>query len=197
MNEIPNPDGAIMNRSAIVAGLVLAMSVMTAPLALGQDDTPACTAAESALEVALAAVIDLNPNVFPDDAVPPVGSITAGLLNTVLEDDDLGEGGRAQVLVALAAFAAVDDACDEAPPTTTPPPTTTVTTTPPADDVSDVDCDEVSDLEAQRILDEDPSDPNELDSDNDGVACEVEVDVDVNNYVRVPRGSVDTGGGPA
>lgn len=85
-----------------------------------------------------------------------------------------------------------------------------VTTTPttPADP-SDVDCDEVSDDEAQRILNADRSDPNNLDQDNDGIACEVDEilpegdnddsdgDVTVNNNVAVPSGGVATGGGPA
>lgn len=69
-----------------------------------------------------------------------------------------------------------------------------VTTTPPAPAPEDVDCNEVSDDEAQRILDADTSDPNDLDSDNDGVACETETDIEI---VRVPSGAVDTGGGPA
>jgi Excalibur calcium-binding domain len=36
----------------------------------------------------------------------------------------------------------------------------------------DVDCPGLSQEEAQRILDQDPSDPNRLDADHDGVACE-------------------------
>lgn len=53
----------------------------------------------------------------------------------------------------------------------------------------DVDCDEVTRAEAQRILNLDLSDPNNLDVDGDGIACEVD-------QVRVvPRTSsgVDTG----
>jgi len=84
---------------------------------------------------------------------------------------------------------------------------TTTPSTPVPDD--DVDCDEVSDDEAQRILDADRSDPNNLDQDNDGIACEVDEilpesdnddsdgDVTVNNNVAVPSGGVATGGGPA
>lgn len=37
---------------------------------------------------------------------------------------------------------------------------------------ADVDCDEVSQQEAQTILDTDRSDPNRLDRDDDGTACE-------------------------
>lgn len=73
-----------------------------------------------------------------------------------------------------------------------------VTTTPQVPN-PDVDCGEVSDAEAQRILDADRSDPNNLDTDNDGIACE---DDEVLNpppsvTVVVPRGGVATGGGPA
>jgi hypothetical protein len=81
-----------------------------------------------------------------------------------------------------------------------------VTTTPPADDdPADVDCDEVGASEAQRILDADRSDPNDLDADGDGVACEVDEilpdtdndGVTINNNVATPSGGVATGGGPA
>lgn len=67
-----------------------------------------------------------------------------------------------------------------APPTTTPqPPTTTPkppTTTPAPPTTSrpanDIDCVDVSRAEAQRILNADKSDPNNLDSNNNGTACE-------------------------
>lgn len=36
----------------------------------------------------------------------------------------------------------------------------------------DVNCDDVTDAEAQAILEADPSDPNDLDRDGDGDACE-------------------------
>ncbi len=36
----------------------------------------------------------------------------------------------------------------------------------------DVDCPELTQAEAQAILDADPSDPNRLDADDDGIACE-------------------------
>lgn len=79
-----------------------------------------------------------------------------------------------------------------------------VTTTPPADDPADVDCDEVSASEAQRILDGDRNDPNDLDADGDGIACEVDEILDppadnpvtINNNVAVPQGGVSTGVGP-
>lgn len=37
---------------------------------------------------------------------------------------------------------------------------------------ADLDCDDVSQEEAQRILDADPSDPNRFDADDDGQACD-------------------------
>lgn len=82
-----------------------------------------------------------------------------------------------------------EEKCAE--PTTTPTPTPT--TTPPVD--NDVDCDEVSDARAQEILDADRNDPNNLDDDNDGVACEEEeVLVADNDVVVTPSGGVNTGG---
>lgn len=82
-----------------------------------------------------------------------------------------------------------------------------VTTTPPADDdPADVDCDEVDAAEAQRILDADRSDPNNLDQDGDGLACEVdEILPDPDNGgsvsdggsdVVTPTGGIATGVGP-
>lgn len=84
-----------------------------------------------------------------------------------------------------------DEACDEDPAPTTPPTTTPAPTTPPAAD--DVDCDEVTDARAQEILDADKSDPNDLDDDNDGIACEEELEVNP-KPVFVPSGGVNTGG---
>lgn len=37
---------------------------------------------------------------------------------------------------------------------------------------ADINCDDVTDAEAQTILDADPNDPNDLDRDGDGDACE-------------------------
>lgn len=53
-------------------------------------------------------------------------------------------------------------------PTPTPTPTGTPTPTP----TDDVDCEDVTDAEAQAILAADASDPFNLDADNDGIACE-------------------------
>ena len=89
-----------------------------------------------------------------------------------------------------AAVTARDKACDEPDPTPTPTPTTTPTTPPPD---NDVDCTEVSDARAQEILDADRSDPNNLDEDNDGVACEDDVIIN-RDVVIVPNGGVNTGG---
>ena len=69
-----------------------------------------------------------------------------------------------------------------------------VTTTPPPPVDRDVDCDEVSDARAQQILDNDRDDPNNLDDDGDGIACEEDVIVE---QVVVPNGGVNTGVGPA
>jgi hypothetical protein len=44
---------------------------------------------------------------------------------------------------------------------------------PPSDSSGDLDCsDSATHEEAQRVLEKDPSDPNYLDGDDDGVACE-------------------------
>lgn len=56
-----------------------------------------------------------------------------------------------------------------------------------------IDCVDVSDEEAQRILDADASDPNNLDSDNDNVACE-EGDDDTSDTSVFPSAAPETGG---
>lgn len=104
-------------------------------------------------------------------------------------------GLRAQVELAVQER---DNACS--------PVTTTPTPTPTPEPENDVDCDEVSDDEAQRILNADRSDPNNLDADGDGLACEVDEtldppadttpDVTVNNNVVTPGGGVASGVGP-
>lgn len=81
-------------------------------------------------------------------------------------------------------------ACESLPPRpvqqpteTTPPPAA-----PPVDTAADLDCgDFASREEAQAALDADPSDPNRLDGDDDGIACEAQV-------ADKPSGGVDTGG---
>lgn len=86
-----------------------------------------------------------------------------------------------------------EEKCADPEPEPTPTPTPTPTTTPPVD--NDVDCDEVSDARAQEILDADRNDPNNLDDDNDGVACEEEEALVADNDVVVtPGGGVNTGG---
>ncbi len=92
---------------------------------------------------------------------------------------------------------------DCAPPVETPAPTTPPVTTTPAPTatpaptlplaVEDINCDDVTDAEAQVILDADPSDPNLLDGDNDGNACDDE-DGNFSAVGVAPRGGVATGG---
>ena len=62
----------------------------------------------------------------------------------------------------------------------------------------DRDCaDFASQADAQAALDADLSDPDHLDADVDGIACEDRFG-NAGQQVQVhPRGGVDTGGGPA
>lgn len=222
-----------MKKLALTAGAVLALSVMTAPVALAQDGTASCDAAKtkvSNLEKKLdkAEFEERKDEEAKRDAKRDARDIARGEL-AALEKVDPGEtapseeqlrearrklrdaqdeldkaqeklktdnkevaGLRAQVELAIQER---DKAC--APATTTPSPTPT-----PAPE-NDVDCDEVSGTEAQRILDEDRNDPNNLDQDGDGIACEIDEiladddnDVVVNNNVAVPSGGIATGAGP-
>lgn len=91
------------------------------------------------------------------------------------------------------------------PPTSPAPPSPPALTTPPAPTTppipeppaqADRDCPDFSSrAEAQAVLDADPSDPERLDADNDGVACEALSDSgDTRLQVNVhPVGGVATG----
>jgi hypothetical protein len=144
----------------------------------------ALSTAQKALDDALPGV-DLGPLKATRDAAR--GAVDAARAALITDSKRLA-GLRVELAAAIEARG---KACAEptTPPTTTQP-TVTTTVTPPAD----VDCGEVSDTEAQRILDVDKSDPNRLDDDRDGIACEDDVTL---NDVVVPSGGVNTGGGPA
>lgn len=76
--------------------------------------------------------------------------------------------------------------------------TTTATSTPPLVDAlppaNDIDCADITDAEAAAILAGDPAGPNQLDLDNDGIACEATEDAEFDQVGEVPVGSVATGG---
>lgn len=73
----------------------------------------------------------------------------------------------------------------------TAPTSTTPTSPAPGDDLN---CDDLAPLDAQAVLDADPSDPNRLDADGDGFACDADDDADYDQVTVVPRGGVETGG---
>jgi hypothetical protein len=206
-----------MKKIALTVGAVLALSLGMAPAALADDRD--CTRAQrevarvelrlaglvteernaerAALEAAQAALntaqnalrnaapgVDLGPLQAAVDTAREARDAAREVLNT---DSRRLVDLRAELAAAIATR---DKACDDTPPTTTPPTPAPTTTPAPADDV---DCDEVSDARAQEILDADKSDPHNLDVDNDGVACEVELDVNP-KPVFVPSGGVNTGG---
>lgn len=234
-----------MKKTVLVLSAAVALSVMTAPVALAQDTSPSCDEAKAnltklekkrddvaagervkendALKVAKDQVRDTQVKLkrAQDNLAQGVKDEKTGAELQALKDDvkkfedrmvvvkaardkaqeDLDKdssklaGLRAQVELAIQER---DDACGAA--------TTAPTPTPTPEPENDVDCDEVSDDEAQRILNGDRSDPNNLDQDGDGIACEVDEilpesdddnDVVVNNNVAVPSGGVATGGGPA
>ncbi|MDD7936011.1 hypothetical protein [Actinomycetospora straminea] len=67
---------------------------------------------------------------------------------------------------------------------------------PPVVSVYDLDCHDFADAaDAQAVLIADPSDPNNLDGDNDGRACDWGVGRDYSSYTGYPRGGVAAGDG--
>jgi hypothetical protein len=98
-----------------------------------------------------------------------------------------------RVFVGDQSYATVkSDLCDPEPTPTTPRPDHHPAPTTEPFPV-DLDYGDVSDAEAQKILDSDLSDPHNLDYGDDGLACE-EGD---GGSVVTPSGGVATGGGPA
>jgi hypothetical protein len=202
-----------MKKIALAVGAAtLALSVMTAPVALAQETGPGSNACSKARIAEAEALKDLRAaerdrNRFRDAAKDgQVLTITLGGLT--LTADAIGGINDAERAALDSLNGQVDrlerklaeavekrkDKCDDPAPTT-PPTTTTVPPTTVVDD-PDVDCTEVSDARAQEILNADRNDPNNLDEDNDGVACEEEVVVK-RDVVVAPSGGVATGGGPA
>lgn len=172
--------GAALAVGVTVLGLVMAPQAMAADET--GPDSVACTNAKAALELKLAAVLDLGKDKFPGDTLPAVEAINVGLLNAVLKDSDLGEGGQVVVKVAIAAFEEKDKKCAV-------PPTTTVTVTPSPTAVPPVyaDCAAVRAAGKAPLALDQPGYRAALDSDSDGLACE-----DVEGTVPVPS-QIDTG----
>lgn len=96
-----------------------------------------------------------------------------------------------RILHAAAALdAARNEGCDV--PDTRDPEPSDPSATPKPSPRDDIDCKDVSYDEAQRILQADPSDPNLLDRDNDGIACEADDD-NLSQVGKAPVGGVETG----
>jgi hypothetical protein len=193
-----------VKKTLLVAAAVLATAVMTAPAALAEDtgpDTSACAKARIAEGEALAAfrTAEKAEKDFRNAAKDGTGAVEGTDKVTGISQDEqtkLDALAGTSLRLDEALDKAVDkrkDKCDEPDPTTTPATPTTVIDDP------DVDCDEVTASRAQEILDADRADPNNLDTDNDGVACEEDVVLNPPPTVNVvvPNGGVATGGGPA
>lgn len=233
-----------MKKTVLVLSAAVALSVLTAPFALAQDDTSCGVAKDNVTKLekkrddaaaqervdekaavkkakddrdaakatrdARQANLDKLKKESPenDAAIKSAevalqaaeDALTARKADLEKAEKKQGEesskvaGLRAQVEAAIEER---DDACDAT--------TTTPTPTPTPEPENDVDCDEVDASEAQRILDADRSDPNNLDQDKDGLACEVDEilpepdndgGVTVNNNVATPSGGISTGVGP-
>lgn len=206
-----------MNKIALVSGAVLVLSLVAAPVALADEDD--CDAARKALtqaktrfenraaeerveerrvldekKAALRAAqvaLDEAKGTDQEAAKRELRDAAKDAVDRAQRELDTDSRRLADLRAAVTvALQERDKACDDDDDDDDDTPSTT--SAPPADD--DVDCTEVSDARAQEILNDDRSDPNNLDEDNDGVACEDDVVID---RVVVPSGGVATGGGPA
>lgn len=85
----------------------------------------------------------------------------------------------------------------EAPGTTTESPEPTPTATIAAAPGEDRDCpDFATQADAQAALTAAPGDPERLDADDDGIACEDHFGTEAQQVAVIPEGGVDTGGYP-
>jgi len=122
-------------KHAAVAGVVAGSLLVLTPLAFAADtppvsgpDTQVCTDARAALDLRLAAVLDLSAEVL--DGADETSDLTPGFLDSLLADDEAGEGAQVDIRAAITAWLAVDrDCAAPVPPTTTTPPTTPPPTT--------------------------------------------------------------------
>lgn len=86
---------------------------------------------------------------------------------------------------------------NEAPETTTESPEPTPTATIAAAPGEDRDCpDFATQADAQAALTAAPGDPERLDADDDGIACEDHFGTEAQQVAVIPEGGVDTGGYP-
>lgn len=107
-----------MKRStAVFVGAGLMMSTIIgltgAGVAYGQEE-PNCEQQRVELTAALQAVLELSPDVYPGDVVPTIEALP-GLLDDILQDPQLGAGGRAEVEAAVRAQAALRECENDEP----------------------------------------------------------------------------------
>lgn len=126
--------------------------------------------------------------------------LSVGGLNALADQFGATPGVRANFTPERVAAARVAIGCDTSTPATdivtTPETTTPATSTsaaPTSTPAEDSNCaDFPNQAAAQIALDLDPSDPNQLDADDDGQACEDHF-ADFGQVGEVPAGSVNTG----
>jgi hypothetical protein len=164
---------------AIAGAAILTFSGFTA--SAGADESGGlptdCTALEGLLaewqavqanNVVQQAIID-----DPDSTPQEVGEARGALR-------PIADSAVVQIQLALTTCVPTPTAPVEEEPTpdtpTEQPAPETPAEQPTAPAGEDIDCDDVSPEEAQAILESDPSDPNRLDADGDGFACEFGAD---------------------
>jgi len=167
---------SVLKRALGTAAAAAALALIgPAPLAFGQTDKYDC--GDFATQEQAQAVFDADPS-------DPYG----------LDND--GDKIACETLPHGPAVTKTTTAAPEPAKTTTQAPTQV----PASTAGNDKDCaDFATQAQAQAVLDADSSDPNGLDADNDGVACESRFGEPASGgQVKVkPAGGVDTGGGDA
>lgn len=183
MGTAPVRPRAVALLALTVLGLFLALALGSsadAAPAAPAPGTEACTALVNASQQVTDAQADVN------DKQGDVADITADLtaavdaalkvqLQAQLDAATVELGQRKQTLASVISQV-TDQLCTGTVETTTPAPTTTTTaptTTTSAAPGDDQDCaDFATQQDAQTHLALDPTDPDRLDADHDGVACE-------------------------
>jgi hypothetical protein len=177
------------------SALVTAMTLFGLSVsAWALPDTDNCVQAQEDLDVALAAVLDLSPDLLGVNDT--AAELTAPVLIVLKSSPLAGEGAQAVIQVAIDALAAVEVACADPTPTPTPEPTPEPTPPPDPQDGPFESCAEAEAAGADPPLFAglDPGYSTRLDADLDGEACED--DDGFSQVGEIPQGGVATGGGP-
>lgn len=201
-----------MNRNLLAAPIcALALAGILTGVASAADEPRLCDTVRSELadaELAAKLPVDIGGATFTslpalEQYIGSLPDIPAVAESRAAAQAVLDAAGRVTVL-QQEVTTCVEETTDPEPTTDVPAPTSDVpaptTAAPVPPPATDLDCRDLTADQAVSVLQADPSDPHRLDSDGDGVPCEVEdlagdspVESSPGGVSQVPSGSIDSG----